>query len=153
MVRAKAKRKVAPAKQYLSPTERDNLQSEKKDLENTLKDMEGYGVGTAGDAIDKSAISREISRLGNAIDERTAPTPRAVEKDRLAKEEKDLEEKISTGMPTWYEMNKPSRNPGAVRKHMAWVERNKELIKRYKTVQRILRPQDPKSIESLRKER
>ena len=152
MTRAKAKRK-APVKEYLSPTERENLQSEKRDLENTLKDMEGYGIGTAGAAIDKSAITREISMLGNAIDERTAPTPRAVEKDRLVKEEKSLEDAIALGMPTWYEMNKPTRNPGAVRKHMAWSDRNKLNIKRYRQVQRILRPLDPKSIESLRKER
>lgn len=146
----RGKKKV---KEYLSPSERDSLKSEVKDLEGSLRDMEGYGSGTAGEQVNKTAIKGEISRLEHAIDERTPRTPRAVEKDKYVKEEQEIENALSDGMPTWYEMNKPSKNPGAVRKHLNWLTENKVRIKRYREIQRILRPLDPKSIESLRKER
>ena len=139
--------------EFLSPAERAGLEDEKHDLERTLTELEGSGRGTQADNIDTARIRSEITRIGTAIDERTPGKIRATEKDNLVKEEKYLEEKISEGMPTWFEMRKPSMNPGAVRKHMAWCDRNKARIKRYKEIQRLLRPFDPKSIENLRKEK
>jgi len=148
MVRPKKK-----TTEYLSPAERVSLESEKKELETTLTAMQDSGRGTPAEQIDTDRIKGEIKRLDVAIEERTPARVRSTDKDKLIKEEKDLEEKIAEGMPSWFEMRKPSMNPGAVRKHMRWCERNAARIERYRTIQRMLRPFEPKSIEALRKEK
>jgi hypothetical protein len=56
-------------------------------------------------------------------------------------------------MPTRDEMNHPAKNPGAVRKHMRWDVRNKPLIERFRTIQRLINPDEPESIENLRKDK
>jgi hypothetical protein len=70
----------------------------------------------------------------------------------LAKEAQEIERKLQEGMPTREEMAHPSRNPGAVRKHLNWTARNNPLIQRYKTIQRTINPDDPHSIENLRRD-
>jgi len=150
MTRAKAKARPAPAKEYLSQREIEGLEDEKRELESTLYESDGYG---SSEQVDKGKLKSEINRLGAAIHHGTPSQIRAVEKDKLVKEEKELEVVISEGMPTWHEMHQPTKNPGAVRKHIAWSKRNIANIDRYKQIQRILRPLEPKSIEVLRKEK
>jgi len=151
MTRAKAKAK--PVKEYLSQREIDGLEEEKRELESTLHESNEYGKGTSAEQADKTKLKSEINRLGAAIHHGSPGKTRGADKDKLAKEEKELEDIISEGMPTWYEMHQPTKNPGAVRKHMAWNNRNKNNINRYKQIQRILRPLESKSIEVLRKEK
>jgi len=152
MVRPKAKSKQ---KEYLSPSEREVLQDEKRDLELQLKEMdtENYGAGGPGSQVDKSNIKREINRIGDAIASRTPDKLRGIEKDRLYKREQELEEVLKEGMPSWYAMRNPTKNPGVVRKHIEWLNRNKDIIDEYRTIQRKLRPFDPKSYEELRKDK
>lgn len=148
MVRAKTKAK--PKQEYLSPSERQGLEEEKRDLENTLTESQNYG---GEGQIDTARIQGEIRRLDTEIGSRTPAEARGQQKDKLIKEEKELEDQYSQGLPTWYEMHNPTKNPGAVRKHMDHSDRNKELVKRYRELQRILRPTAPKSLEALRKEK
>ena len=153
MVRAK-KKPVVP-KEYLSPSEREGLEDDKRELEVQLKeiDQEGYGAGGPGSQVDKSRLQREIGQIDTAIHSRSPEKLRGVEKDRLYKREKELEEVLAEGMPSWYAMRNPTKNPGVVRKHMAWLNRNNAAIEEYRQIQRQLRPFDPKSYEELRKER
>ena len=65
----------------------------------------------------------------------------------------EIEDRLVVGMPTRYEMDHPARCPGAVRKHLAWLSRNNPLIERYVEIQKILRPEEPKSVEALRKDK
>lgn len=148
----RAKRAPVKKQEYLSPSEREGLESEKRDLEHTLSEAESFGSGGAAQ-VDTSRLRSEINRLDVAIGERTPGQVRGIQKDKLVKEETEIEEKLVEGMPSWYEMRQPTKNPGAVRKHMAWCTRNKPLIERYREIQRILRPLEPKSVESLRKEK
>jgi hypothetical protein len=127
-----------------------NLQDEKRELEATLREVEG---GAGDGRVNVGAIKGEIQSLDTAIHERTAPKTTIITRDRLVIEEKELEKAIAEGMPTQDEMRRPSRNPGAVRKHLAWNERNLQRIERYVEIQRTLRPLEPKSIEVLRKEK
>lgn len=141
-------------KEFLSQSELDSLLDEKKELEVSLREVEsGTGSGTRGSETDVSRIKAQIKRIEMAIEERTPNNVRGAEKDKLALEEKELEKLIAEGMPTQYEMHHPAKCPGAVRKHLAWNARNKERIERYVRIQRILRPMEPNSIESLRKEK
>jgi len=139
--------------EYLSLSEREGLEGEKKELEATLAELAQSGAGTQAEGIDRDRLRGEIKRLDVAIGERTAPSARGAEKDRLVKEEEELEEILKQGMPISYEMRRPSQNPGAVRKHMNWTERNLANVERYRTIQRILRPNEPKSVENLRKDK
>jgi hypothetical protein len=139
------------SQEFLSESERVGLEDQKRELEAELKNEEKYGK--EGIAINTATIQRQIKSIDHAIETRTPGRTRGADKDKLVKEEKELEEKISAGMPTDYEMRQPNRNPGAVRKHMNWDKRNVENINRYRQIQRILRPGEPKSIENLRKEK
>jgi len=73
-------------------------------------------------------------------------------RDALHKREKELEVFFQEGLPTRYEMDHPSKCPGAVRKHMAWIQRTKLLVKEYRDVERLLRPGEERSVEQLRKD-
>ena len=137
----------------MSLSEREGLEDEKRELETTLAELAQSGAGTQAEGIDRDRLRGEIKRLDVAIGERTAPSARGAEKDKLIKEEAELEETLQQGMPTRYEMRRPSENPGAVRKHQNWTLRNIENVERYRTIQRILRPTEPKSVENLRKDK
>lgn len=138
----------------MSPSEIQSLTDEKRELESIIKEVgEGVGEGSSGSQIDLNKIKREIAGIQNAIDTRSAPVPKGADKDKLVKEEGELENLIAEGMPTRYEMQFPTKNPGAVRKHMEWCKRNQLRIERYVLIQKMLRPLEPKSIEVLRKDK
>jgi hypothetical protein len=146
MVRGQKQRRI------LSQSEVASLEDEKQELEEQLRQTE-YGAGTPAAQIDKTVIQRQIDRVNTAIAEGAAPKVRGIDKDKLAKEEKELEEQLADGMPTRYEMDHPAKCPGAVRKHINWEARNRERIERYRYVQAVLHPEAPKSIEQLRKDK
>ena len=136
--------------ELLSPTGVQNLQEEKREIDATIREVES-GVGDG--RIDVGKLKGESRRLEDEIHERTPAKTTGITKDRLVKEESELEDKIAEGMPTRYEMQQPTKNPGVVRKHMEWCKRNQANIERYVQIQRTIRPFEPKSIEVLRKEK
>ena len=137
-------------KELLSPAGIQSLQEEKRDIDSLVKEVEdGAGDGR----IDLGKLRAESRRLGEAIEDRSPEKTTGLTKDKFIKEEKELEVKIAEGMPTRYEMQQPTKNPGAVRKHMEWCKRNQSNIERYVQIQRTIRPFEPKSIEVLRKEK
>jgi len=150
MMRGKGKQQ-----EVLSQREVEGLREERRDLEESLKEAEGYGSGTAGEALDKAKINAQIRRLDHTIAESTPGRLMGKTKDSLFREERELEERFVIGLPTKYEMDHPSKCPGAVRKHQHWLVQNEKpgYVDRYRTIQRILRPGEEKSIESLRKEK
>ena len=147
----RAKRK----KQVLSTTEIDGLKSEKRELECALKEAEGYGAGTAGEQLDKGKIQAEIKHYEHEIEAGSPGRLTGKTKDSLYREEKQLEEQFQKGLPTRYEMDHPGKCPGAVRKHMHWLNENEKsgYVARYREIQRTLRPGEERSIETLRKDR
>lgn len=150
MVRGKG---AAPVQEYLSPSERQSLVDEKSELEASLREVEqGTGSGTSR-IVDANKIRKDIQKIEDAIDTRTPEKVKPKTRDDLYKEEEEIEDALIIGMPSRYEMDFPTKNPGAVRKHMAWCVKNKSLIERFVQIQRILRPMDPKSVEALRKDR
>ena len=151
MNRSKAKPKVLS--KALSQCELEGLEEDRREIESSLREAESYGKGTAAEQVDKGRMKSEIKHISDTIDQGTPVSVRGANKDKLIKEEKELEEAIAVGMPTWYEMRQPTKNPGAIRKHMDWCKRNKVRIGRYKQLQRVLNFSSPKSIENLRKER
>ena len=147
MVRAKGHKEI------LSPAEKQTLMEEKRELEQVRNERKEYGIGTSAEAMDTAKIDSQIKRLDQTLADGEAPKVRSVDKDKIIKELADLERDLQVGLPTRDEMRKPGDNPGAVRKHMGWVERNMKTIERYRYLQRLINPYDPKSVESLRKEK
>lgn len=141
-------------KQVLSVQEIENIKEEKKELEATLKEAEGYGEGT-GRSLNTGVIKGQIKRFDQVIHESTAPRVSGMQKDAMAKRAKELEDKFEAGMPTRYEMDHPARCPGAVRKHMKWLDRNEKpgAIEEYRQIQRVLNPGEELSVERLRKDK
>ena len=148
MVRPKAKEA-----QFLSRTERDVLDEQKKDLETQLKDIKEFGTGTPAAQMDASAIQKQIKRIDKVIEEGEAPKVSGSRKDELYKECQQIREILVQGMPTKYEMDHPAKCPGAVRKHLNWLRKNTKLIERHRTIQRLINPDEPESVEDLRKEK
>ena len=134
----------------MSPSEVQSLQDEKRELEATEREIQD-GVGDG--RIDATRIRNEIRKIDNVIGDRTPERVSGSRETSLRREEEALESKIADGMPTRDEMARPTKNPGAVRKHMEWCKRNQASIERYVQIQRQLRPLEPKSIEVLRREK
>ena len=101
---------------------------------------------------DKTQVKRNIALLKHQVD-KFSPEPLApAEKDKLARLEKQLAEKIRDGMPTDETMRK---NPvGAIDQHTAWERAKKKLIKVWKNVRIQLNPdsddRDLANVERLR---
>ena len=152
MVRGQHKTAV---KELLSPAERQSLQEEKAELQSTLREVQGgAGEGTSrSGAIDTNNIQRQIQNIDAQIEARTPEVVRGKSLDNLIRDERELEDLMAEGMPTKYEMDNPSKCPGAVRKHLAWLSRNNKRIEAYVRIQKTIRPEEPKSVEALRKDR
>ena len=146
---------VAANAEVLSVNELDGLREERQDLERSLREGEGFGTGTAGEAIDKVAMQRRIHSIGQQIIDGTPGKMTGKQIDSLSRESKELEAQFKKGMPTRYEMAHPGKCPGAVRKHMKWLNENEKTgyVDRYRTIQRILNPGEEHSIETLRKDK
>lgn len=140
-------------KELLTPSEKEGLLDQKRELQDTLKETQQYGKGTSAEQLDQAALQRQINRIDTVIAEREPPKLRGVQKDDLAKEAQKIEEELMDGMPTREEMRFPARNPGAVRKHMNWLNRNNPKIERYRYIQRLINPDAPRSVENLRREK
>jgi len=140
-------------KELLSASEKENLLDQKKELQDTLKEAVIYGKGTAAEQINQATVQRQIDSIDKAIADREPPKVKGSQKDALASELEALESAIHEGMPTRDEMRYPARNHGAVRKHMNWCTKNAQNIERYRYLQRVLNPEDPRSIENLRREK
>jgi len=135
--------------------ELNDIKQQKLEAEGILKHVSEHQVSGAGEAIDKNRLKAQIDRYDAILHEGAPQKVRGLNKDRLAREAQDLREKMQRNMPTMDEMMHPSRNPGAVQKHMKWEARNLENIKRYKEVMRTIEPDDPTntSIDRLRREK
>jgi hypothetical protein len=149
MVRSR-KKSTVPETELLTPSNKSALLDQRQELEDTLKEVDNFGQGTSAEQLDKENIKRQIRRIDNAIESRSVPEPKGKEKDSFIRECVQLEERFKQGLPTKYEMDHPAKCPGAVRKHMAWLERNKQHIKRWRYLQNVVNPDNPKSIEELR---
>jgi hypothetical protein len=142
-------------KSVLSTTEIDTLREEREELERSITEGEGYGAGTKGESVDQAAIKRQIANLSQAIIDGTPGKLSGKQKDSLVREVQELEDRFVVGLPTRYEMSHPSKCPGAVRKHLKWLELNEKpgYVDRYREIQRVLNPGEERSIESLRKDK
>ena len=145
----------AKKKPVLSTVEISGLKDERGELEHTLKEAEGYGQGGPGSQFDSAGIKKQISRFDHEIEAGSPGKITSKTKDGMWREEKQLEEQFEKGLPTRYEMSHPGKCPGAVRKHMAWLNNNEKtgFVDRYREIQRTLRPGEEKSIETLRKDK
>ncbi len=152
MVRAKGNSAVAEKpKEILSYTERAGLEDQKKELQSAIRESEDKDRAMG---IDINEAKRKIQNIDRAIEDRSVDEARGVSKDKLVREEREIEDfLVSSGMPTRYEMDHPARCPGAVRKHLKWLDRTRKAVGRYVEIQKILRPEEPKSVEALRKDK
>jgi hypothetical protein len=142
-------------KEILSSTELSGLKDERNDLERSLTEGEGYGAGTAGAQVDEGAVKNRIAQISASIIDGTPGRLTGKQKDSLHREAHELVERFKEGLPTRYEMDHPAKCPGAVRKHMRWLERNEGTgaVDRFRQIQRIINPGEEESIESLRKDK
>jgi len=158
MTRGKGTMKVNPVTgldRSLTLGERQDIVGQKAEAEASLRYAEENQVGGAGGAIDKNKLKAEINRYDAILHEGTPARISGMKKDALIKEAEGLANEMRKNMPTQDEMDHPSKNPGAVQKHIKWGDRNVQNIKRYKEIMRQVEPDDPTNtnIDRLRREK
>ena len=144
---------VRGKKKILSYAERQTLEDSKREAEDTLKAKKEFGVGTPASNIDEDHIKKEISHLDREIQAGTPSKVSGAAKDKLASRSNELASFIKEGMPSRDEMRNPSKNPGAVGKHMNWNKRTAAAVQEYKQLQRRLNPEAPINVESFRRDK
>ena len=141
-------------KEILAQSEVETLRDEQREIETTIKEASAANGSTRGGAVDVNRLRAKSQYIDKAIEERSAREVRGKEKDKLFSEEREIEDRISRGIPTTYEMDRPAKNPGAVDKHLNWLKRNDADIRRYAEIQKLKGPnEERKYIDQLRKEK
>lgn len=83
-------------------------------------------------AVDMKTAMGELKRIEASLNSAAPKKYEGTDLDKAVKREKELREKILDGMPTAAEMRKAP--PGALEKHMAWENRNKQNIEEWKNI-------------------
>jgi hypothetical protein len=142
MVRGKG---TTAVKEILNPSEVATLRDEQREIASTIREAQEVG-GSRGGGIDINKLKNKSKYIDQAIQGHA--------KDALFKEEQYIADKLSVGMPTNYEMDRPAKNPGAVDKHLNWLKKNDALIQRWAEIQKSKGPNEERRyIDSLRKEK
>jgi hypothetical protein len=118
---------------YLSHREVSELADDVKGIEETL------GNPTAK-IEDRQAVIKQLLRVKGDLEGLQPPDTTPEQRTELAKEERELREAWTVGMPSQAEMRKSPA--GALGKHMAWEKLNKARIRRWKNVMRVLHKGD-----------
>ena len=106
---------------YLRHRDVQRLTEERDHLRSMLMDpMKGVRID------DRPEMEKKEKALSRQIDEKVAPDLNPEQRDKIAKLEKELREKISVGMLSFEEMRKCP--PGAIGQHMRWERENKNDI-------------------------
>jgi len=152
MVRSKATT-VEKVVNVLSESERETLRELKAEAEDTLKHTGEFGKGTSAEQIDEGRVKAEIAHYEKALHD-GSPVVRGKKYDDLVREGMRISEILEKGLPTRDEMRHPSKNPGAVRKHLKWVHSHAEANARYENIRKTLGADcELPSVEQLRKEK
>ena len=141
-------------KRILTPGEVTDIKGMKAEAVDQLK-MMGVGVGTHADSINKARLQKQVNYYDRLIDDGKAPKVPSTDRDRLAAEAKAIKDRVVPAMLTRDQMDRPSRNPGAIQKQVRFMQTYKKDIQRYKELQRVLEPNDPTAVdlEQYRKEK
>jgi|TARA_R110001583_G_scaffold33397_6_gene112695 hypothetical protein len=136
---------------FLTHKEKKNRQEEMDTLNGNLNQPAWVNKGLPPEAR-KTLVNRR-NHVEDDLKANSAPEIDSATRDHLYKHQKNLEARISEGMPTQEVMR---RNPvGAVDKHMKWEQANKELIREWKNTCRLVEPdneeKDYTNVERLRK--
>lgn len=146
--RAKGQRVVAGKRDM------DELRRRRDSIKRALaneKDIKSYNPSSfvMGNK-DRQGLVDELRRVERTIENKAPRKQRGGDKDRLNKITKQLEQKISEGMPTKSEMWDPTQDN--IYKHQRWQDINMKRCKIYRNIKRTLEPDDPGSgsVEKLR---
>ena len=116
---------------YLRPHEVEEAKQERTELEGMLnlpQHLQSH--------VDIGAVRRHLRSTIQKLEDKTPRATKGEALDSLVKQERELREKITTGMPTQAEMR---RNPaGAVTKHRQWEQRSKQDVLLWKDVRLAL---------------
>lgn len=136
---------------FLTAKERKNRQGEKDWIDSILSQPPWVLKDMTQDR--RADLTRRRNYLEEDLEDNSPPTDISPEtKDALYKFQKELEERIRSGMPTAEAMRR--NPPGAVDAHMRWEKTNKDQIITWKNVKRLLDPEneekDYTNVETLR---
>lgn len=126
---------AVPKQQLLRYHQREELKGEIEAIEGMLDSRNPHRLKTSTDTVE---AQRRVQRLKKSLETQSPMELPGFVKDKLYKEAKAIEERVTHDMPTQEEMRK---NPaGMVGKHMKWEKVHKRDILRWKNIQQMLEP-------------
>lgn len=163
--RMKKERSVERIRNLLTPLQVVEMEKERSNAERWLKTHRNSEFSAVRGA-DETFARRTIRKCDEMLRLRKAPVVDEMQKDKMARRVKYLEQKIKEGMPTRDEMmgkrhshaDNPNSKyeeavPSIVSRHIAWSKANDLRVKEWKRLKRILEPDNPEAtnVEMLRK--
>jgi hypothetical protein len=137
-------------KTYLRPGQRREIQQSIDSAEHALRNQEqlrSLGVG-----IDADMVAKMLARDKETLARGTPSGYEGSTKNQMFRLMKHLERSITYDMPTQEDMERPT--PANIDKHMAWEEGHKPEVLAWRTIRRVLDPDNDRanftSIETLR---
>ena len=145
-IRDKKGKVVQKAKRYLTKNERDEREDKVLQLKSQLRQPTWVNDALGGNA--PQLLVRNIRSIEDDLEENAPPKIESSTRDVLLMRQRELREKIKTGMLTHEEMRR--NPPGAVDRHRRWESQNKDRILEYKNICRVLEPDsDAKDLASV----
>lgn len=151
---------------YLSPQQKEHYLAKIKHIDYLLN-LKESGNTTKYDStksLDVVELRRKKEALLKKIENLSAPKVDDVKKNAMYKRLKEIKRILKINMPTKDEMmgerhRKADKTyyqkatESAIKKHMAWQEKNAALCREYKRIMRVFEPDNPNAgnIELLRK--
>jgi len=120
---------IPQSSSYLSNRQVKDLQADIAGLESNLNDPKAR-------IEDRGEVVKQLGRIKRDLQVQAPPETTPMQRDTLAREERELLEEIKVGMPSFEEMRKCP--PGAIGKHMQWEKKNKPKIMRWKNIRKVL---------------
>lgn len=142
----------------LTPADRERFEEKRGDLEDQLRIIKS-GESQAAESLSRSVVERDLAKTSKLLEQDEEAIARGREKDKIAREAKELEAELREAMPSHNDMW-PTRlgtmeSERAVQRQMAFESKYGEKARRWQNLQRRLEPEDPfaSSLERIRRER
>ena len=149
MPRWKKKEEVVAPVSKMDPTEIQGLRQEIAEKEAMLAESKNdMDVNRNHLLHDESKIRRDIARKKEYLAKDEDAIAKGRKKDSIAKEIRELEERIVSDRPTTDEMNVSlgtMESARAVRKNMEFHQKHGRTIERIQVLRKLLEPDDPSS--------
>lgn len=142
----------------MHPNDRQVVEEQRNALKEQLEIIKNDQSGGVAQTLDSAVLRRQLDKKERDLDQDEKLIAKGVQKDKLAREAKQLEEELRSEMCSRNELWQRSGtmdSEKAVAKQMAFEQKHGDKARRWQEIQSRLEPNDPMncSMERIRPER